>query len=50
MATNLTSAFAETEQVLLIDGDPQGSARDWAETQTRMNLEVMGVNGGRLVD
>ena len=50
LATNLASAFAETDKVLLIDGDPQGSARDWAETQRRMNLEVMEVNGGRFVD
>ena len=50
LATNLASAFAETEKVLLVDGDPQGSAQDWAETQRRMNLEVRVVNGGRLVE
>ena len=32
LATNLGSALAQEQTVLLLDADAQGSSRDWAET------------------
>ncbi len=40
-SVNLAAAFAETQRVLLVDADPQGSATWWvdrAENQTRFDL------------
>ena len=51
LATNLACAFAETARVLLLDADPQGSAQDWADSQSQhlLTLAVQGVEPGRLV-
>ena len=35
LATNLACAFAENDQVTLLDADPQGSAWDWCESRTQ---------------
>ena len=50
LATNLAAAFADTDQVLLLDADPQGSAQDWAGTHSRTRLAVKGTQERRLVD
>ena len=50
LATNLAAAFADVEQVLLLDADPQGSSRDWADNRPRLRLSVRGLEGGNLVD
>ena len=51
LSTNLAWAFAEAAPVLLLDADPQGSAQDWADSQSQplLNLTVKGVEIGRLV-
>ena len=51
LSTNLAWAFAETAPVLLLDADPQGSAQDWADSQSQplLNLAVKRVEIGRLV-
>ena len=50
LATNLAAAFSDTERVLLLDADPQGSSRDWAENHPRLRLTVTGMDTGRLVE
>ena len=50
LATNLAAAFADTEQVLLLDADPQGSAQDWAGSHPRLRLVVRGAQERRLAD
>ena len=50
LATNLAAAFSDTEQVLLLDADPQGSSRDWADNHPRMRLTVRGTDGRHLVE
>ena len=50
LATNLAAAFADTEQVLLLDADLQGSSRDWAENHPRLRLTVKGTDGRHLVE
>ena len=50
LATNLAAAFADTEQVLLLDADPQGSSRDWADNHPRLRLTVKETDGRRLVE
>ena len=50
LATNLAAAFADTEQVLLLDADPQGSAQDWAGSHPRLRLVVRGTQERRLAD
>ena len=51
LSTNLACALAGDGPVLLLDADPQGSAQDWADSQTEplANLAVKGVKPGRLV-
>ena len=52
LATNLAWALAETGTVLLLDADPQGSARDWWHFNTHGpdSLSVLGVSHDPLVD
>ena len=50
LATNLAAAFADTDRVLLLDADPQGSAQDWAETRPKPRLDVNPLQGSRLAD
>ena len=52
LATNLAWSLAETGTVLLLDADPQGSARDWWHFITRGpdSLSVLGVGRDPLVD
>ena len=52
LATNLAWSLAETGTVLLLDADPQGSARDWGHFNTTgpENLSVLGVGHDPLVD
>ena len=51
LATNLGSALAQEQTVLLIDADAQGSSRDWAESRAvpLLNLQVRAADPGRLV-
>ena len=39
LSTNLACAFATAFPVLLLDADPQGSAQDWADSQTNEAAE-----------
>ena len=50
LATNLAFAFADSGKVLLLDADPQGSARDWAESraQAPLDLAVVAAEPSRL--
>ena len=52
LATNLAWSLAQTGSVLLLDADPQGSARDWGHFNTSRpeNLSVLGVGHDPLVD
>ena len=52
LATNLAWSLAQTGSVLLLDADPQGSARDWGHFNTSgpENLSVQGVGRDPLVD
>ena len=52
LATNLAWSLAQTASVLLLDADPQGSARDWGHFNTSgpENLSVLGVGRDPLVD
>ena len=52
LATNLAWALAEKGTVLLLDTDPQGSARDWGHFNTDgpENLSVEGVGRDPLVE
>ena len=52
LSTNLASAFAENDSVLLLDADPQGSAQDWAANQTEPtpNLVVKEAQPNRLTE
>ena len=52
LATNLAWSLAQTGSVLLLDADPQGSARDWGHFNTTgpENLSVQGVGREPLVD
>ena len=52
LATNLAWSLAATASVLLLDADPQGSARDWGHFNTSgpENLSVLGVGRDPLVD
>ena len=52
LATNLAWSLAQTGTVLLLDADPQGSARDWGHFNTHgpANLSVLGVGHDPLVD
>ena len=52
LATNLAWSLAQTGSVLLLDADPQGSARDWGYFNTGgpENLSVLGVGRDPLVD
>ena len=52
LATNLAWALAQTGTVLLLDADPQGSARDWWHFNTHGpdSLSVLGVGHDPLVD
>ena len=52
LATNLAWSLAETGTVLLLDADPQGSARDWGHFNTHGpdRLSVLGVGHDPLVD
>ena len=52
LATNLAWSFAQTGSVLLLDADPQGSARDWGHFNTGgpENLSVQGAGREPLVD
>ena len=51
LATNLGSALAQEQTVLLLDADAQGSSRDWAESRAvpLLNLQVRAADPGRLV-
>ena len=45
LATNLAYAFKQAgSKVLLIDADPQGSARDWSEANGGKLLPVVGID------
>ena len=45
LATNLARAFTlRDKKVLLVDSDPQGSARDWHVNGNREMLEVIGLD------
>ena len=52
LATNLAFSLAEATPVLLLDADPQGSARDWQATraQKALGLEVKGVEERSLLE
>ena len=52
LASNLAWSLAQTGSVLLLDADPQGSARDWGHFATTgpENLSVQGVSRDPLVD
>ena len=52
LATNLAWALALDASVLLLDADPQGSARDWAHfnTDSPKQLSVLGTGRDPLVD
>ena len=52
LATNLAWSLAQTASVLLLDADPQGSARDWGHFNTTgtEHLSVQGVSREPLVD
>ena len=52
LATNLAWSLAQTGSVLLLDADPQGSARDWGHFNTSgpESLSVTGVGRDPLVD
>ena len=52
LATNLAWSLAETGTVLLLDADPQGSARDWGHFNTNGpdSLSVLRVGHDPLVD
>ena len=52
LATNLAWSLAQTGSVLLLDADPQGSARDWGHFNTGgpENLSVQGAGRDPLVD
>ena len=52
LATNLAWSLAQTGTVLLLDADPQGSARDWGHFNTNGpdSLSVLGVGHDPLVD
>ena len=52
LATNLAWSLAQTGSVLLLDADPQGSARDWGHFNTSGpdNLSVTSVGRDPLVD
>ena len=52
LATNLAWSLAQTGTVLLLDADPQGSARDWGHFNTHGpdSLSVLGVDHDPLVD
>ena len=52
LATNLAWSLAQTGTVLLLDADPQGSARDWGHFNTHGpdSLSVLGVGHDPLVD
>ena len=52
LATNLAWSLAQTGSVLLLDADPQGSARDWGHFNTHGpdRLSVLGVGHDPLVD
>ena len=50
IATNLAYALqCDEERVLLVDGDPQGSARDWHEANGGKLLNVIGLDRETLV-
>ncbi len=51
-AVNLTAVFAESNQVLLIDADPQGSATWWTQRETNsLKFQVqVGTNAKELKD
>ena len=49
LAINLAAAFSDTDEVMLLDADPQGSAQTWAETQRKHRLDVQRLQG-RLTD
>ena len=51
LSTNLAVAFAETDRVLLLDADAQGSSHDWADSQgqARVNLDVRAADPARLL-
>ena len=50
LATNLGSALAQEQTVLLLDADAQGSSQDWAESRAvpLLNLQVRAADPGRL--
>ena len=52
LATNLAWSLAQAGTVLLLDADPQGSARDWGHFNTHgpESLSVLGVSHDPLVD
>ena len=52
LATNLAWSLTETRTVLLLDADPQGSARDWGDFNTHGpdRMSVLGVGHDPLVD
>ena len=52
LATNLAWALAQAGTALLLDADPQGSARDWGHFNTHgpESLSVLGVGHDPLVD
>ena len=51
LSTNLAWALAENARVLLMDADPQGSAQDWADSQSQplLNLDVKGARPSHLI-
>ena len=51
LSINLASAFAVLYPTLLLDADPQGSALDWADSRStlQMNLDVRELGHGDLV-
>ena len=52
ISTNLAWALAQSDSVLLLDADPQGSARDWSHfiTGGPEQLSVLGTGRDPLVD